>query len=210
MTEPFAEIASLSSRADQQMPSERSDSLNPWVWRGLMVAVVLAAFGLASVGLAVWSVARATDDPLPVSADVLVVFAGESARFQLALEITDGLSTDGIAPLVVFSHGLRNPLVADRCGQLRPVEVLCPVPESSNTRGEAQMFAALANERRWSSIVAVTGDYHLARARTLLTRCVDEAVEVSFVTVDWDDVALKVYLHETVGLWHAQVVDRGC
>ena len=210
MTEPFAEIASLSSRADQQMPPERSDSSNPWVRRGLMGAVVMAAFGLGSLGAAVWSVARATDDSLPASADVLVVFAGESARVQLALEITDGLSTDGIAPVVVFSHGLRNPLVADRCGQLRPVEVLCPVPESSNTRGEAQMFAALANERRWSNMVAVTGDYHLARARTLLTRCVDEPVEVSFVTVDWDDVALTVYAHETLGLWRAQIVDRGC
>jgi len=176
----------------------------------VMGAAVMAAFGVASLGVAVWSVARATDDSLLASADVLVVFAGESARVQLALEITDGLSTGGVAPVVVFSHGLRNPLVADRCGQLRPVEVLCPVPESSNTRGEAQMFAALANERRWSNMVAVTGDYHLARARTLLTRCVDEPVEVSFVTVDWDDVALKVYLHETVGLWHAQVVDRGC
>jgi uncharacterized SAM-binding protein YcdF (DUF218 family) len=175
-----------------------------------MVAAVMAAFGVASLGVAVWSVARATDDSLQASADALVVFAGESARVQLALEITDGLSTGGIAPVVVFSHGLRSPLVADRCGQLRPVEVLCPVPESSNTRGEAQMFAALANERRWSNIVAVTGDYHLARARTLLTRCVDEPVDVSFVTVDWDDVALTVYVHETLGLWRAQVVDRGC
>jgi len=210
MTEPFAEIASLSSRADQQMPPERSDSSNPWALRGLMVAVAMAVFGVARIGVAVWSVARATDDSLPASADVLVVFAGESARVQLALEITDGLSTGGIAPVVVFSNGLRSPLVADRCGQLRPVEVLCPVPESSNTRGEAQMFAALANERRWSNMVAVTGDYHLARARTLLARCVDEAVEVSFVTVDWDDVALTVYLHETIGLWRAQVVDRGC
>ena len=75
MTESFAKIASLSPRADQQMPSERSDSSNPWVWRGLMVAAVMAAFGLASVGAAVWSVPRTTDDSLPASADVLVAFA---------------------------------------------------------------------------------------------------------------------------------------
>ena len=71
----------------------------------------------------------------------------------------------------------------------------------------AEFAAALAAEagatQTCHEAAAEPGVCHLARARTLVTRCVDEPVDVSFVTVDWDDVALKVYLHEGVGLWPA-------
>ena len=86
MREPIAKAGATLATVHQQVPSEPSDRSNPWEWRGLM-----AAFGLASRGAAVWPVAGATDGPLPASADVLVVFVEESARVQLALEITDGL-----------------------------------------------------------------------------------------------------------------------
>lgn len=170
----------------------------------------MAALAAVSVGVAAWSVLRAVDDLLPDSADAMVVFAGESARVQLALQLSHDLGAGGVAPVAVFPYGLNNPLVAERCGQLRPVEVLCPIPKSSNTRGEAQMFGDLARERGWRTVVAVTGDYHLARARALLTRCVGDSVEIAFVAVDWDAVAMWVYLHEVAGLGLAYTFSRAC
>jgi len=204
--EPVGSFSSLhATHRNDVDPGSRVLSLS--VWFGV---VTVAALVVASGGVATWSVFRAVDDPRPDSADALVVFAGESARVQLALQLSHDLGSDGVAPVVVFPYGLDNPLVVDRCGQLRPVEVLCPAPESSNTRGEAQMFADLARERGWRTVVAVTGDYHLARARTLLTRCVGDSVKVAFVTVDWDAVAIRVYLHEVVGLGLTYTIGRGC
>ena len=210
MKESICGSGASMERAGRQVLADPSDTFSPWVGRGMVVVCAIAALVVTSGGAVLWLVLRAIDDPVPVSADALVVFAGESARVQLALELSNDLETAGIAPVVVFSHGLENPLVADRCGQRWPVEVLCLAAESSNTRGEAQMFGALVNERGWQSVAAVTGDYHLARARTLLSRCVGESVDVAFVTVDWDNVAMRVYLHETAGLWLAHVTTRAC
>ena len=184
-----------------------SHVLSLWVWFGV---VAIAALAVVSGGVTAWLVFRAVDDPLPDSADALVVFAGESARVQLALQLSDDLAAGGVAPVVVFSYGLDNPLVVDRCGQLRPVEVLCPAPDSSSTQGEAQMFADLARERGWRTVVGVTANYHLARARTLLTRCVGDSAKVAFATVDWDAVAMRVYLHEIAGLGFASSFSRNC
>lgn len=184
-----------------------------------MSLVALITVVAMTAGVVAWSVVRASDDSRPASADALVVFAGESARTRLTLELSDDLESSGIAPVVVFSHGLDEPAIRDHCGQLHPVEVLCPTPEPSNTRGEARMFAAIAAERGWRSLVAVTGDYHLARSRTLLTRCLDNTTDdttddtntdVAFITVDWDAVPMSVYRHETAALWHARFIDRSC
>ncbi|MFZ8999359.1 MAG: YdcF family protein [Ilumatobacteraceae bacterium] len=175
--------------------------------RGLRVletVTALLAVLVMSAGAVAWRVVRAVDDQAVAEPDALVVFAGESARTRLALELVDA----GRVPTVVFSHGVDDPLVADRCGQVVPIEVICAVPDPSNTRGEARMFADLAAERGWSSLLAVTGNYHHARARTLLDRCFDG--DLAFVTVDWDDVRAGVYLRETMALWHATVLARDC
>ena len=74
---------------------------------------------------AAWSVWRADPDELPPSADALVVFAGETARTRLALQLLD----DELAPVAVFSLGADDDTVAGRCGELEPVEVLCPTPD---------------------------------------------------------------------------------
>lgn len=173
-------------------------------WFVIEAVVAIAAVLVMSAGAVAWRVVRAVDDRSVADADALVVFAGESARTRLALDLVE----TGRVSAVVFSHGLDDELVADRCGDVDPIEVLCPTPEPSNTRGEARMFADLAAERGWSSLLAVTGNYHHARARALLDRCFDG--DLAFVTVDWDDVRAGVYLSETMALWHASVLARGC
>lgn len=198
-------------RPDDSSVGDRDESAVPrrrrWVRVAVGVAVALVVVVLGSVVHTAWSVVRASDAGWvsgsgPV--DALVVFAGEERRVELALELVDA----GVAPVVVFSHGDREPLVAGRCGSVVPVEVLCPVPVPSDTRGEARMFADLAVERGWGRVVAVTGNYHLARARMLMSRCF--AGEARFEVVDWDDVPLGVWWSETVKSWHTRYIDRGC
>lgn len=90
----------------------------------------------------------------------------------------------------------------------------CSTPEpprcpTRRTHGaSAELFAELADERDWRSVLAVTANYHLARARTLLARC--HPGEVRFEVVDWDDVRFSVWASESAKLWVTCYVQRGC
>lgn len=173
------------------------------LWFTLGVVFLLVAAAVTLIPL-VRMVRNPEFDTTPDRADAVFVFAGESARLELALELID----QGVSDTLVVSLGRIEPLIAERCGSMSPVEVLCPEPQESNTRGEARMFGALARERGWGNVVAVTGDYHGARARMLLDRCLDGAA--AFALVDWDGVGWSVVGHEVAGLWVARFLDRDC
>ena len=163
--------------------------------------LVAAAVTLVPLIQMVWSPSFGVP---PTRSDAVFVFAGESARLELALELID----EGVSDTLVVSLGEREPLISGRCGSTLPVRVLCPEPENLDTKGEARMFGALASEHGWTDVVAVTGDYHSARARMLLDRCLDGTS--TFVLVDWEGVGSSVVRHEVAGLWAARFLDRGC
>jgi uncharacterized SAM-binding protein YcdF (DUF218 family) len=166
----------------------------------LVLAVVMAA-GFAWV---VHLVRSPSTGAIPGQADAIVVFAGEQARVVLALRLVD----EGRADVLVVSDGEANPQVSGSCGQQEPVRVLCPRPDPLDTRGEARMFARLAQENGWHDLIAVTGDYHLTRARLLLDRCWDG--HTTFAPVRWAHVGIGPVLHEIGGLAEAESVQRGC
>ncbi len=194
------------STPDSDNPSPRSrrwTARRVALWLTMTVTVLLAAAAITVLPL-VRMVRNPDFDTTPDQADAVLVFAGESARLVLALELIDR----GVSDTLVVSLGTNEPLVAERCGSTAPIEVLCPEPQEIDTRGEARMFGALARERGWDNVVAVTGDYHGARARMLLDRCLDGAA--SFALVDWDDVGWSVVRNEVAGLWVARFLDRSC
>ena len=167
--------------------------------------------GLVVVVLAVvWvmSVVRALSSPplgeLPEKPDAIVVFGGEDNRTRLALQ----LMADGAAPILVVSHGLQDNYARDLCDQKLPFEIMCVEPTPNSTRGEAQMFAELAELYGWNSLIAVTGDYHVLRARTYLARCFDG--EFGFVAWDWPYYNRRILIHETLGNFQARFLSRGC
>lgn len=177
--------------------------------RALVVtAVVLLGLAVVTM-LAVVSVVRGVRDPnvgpLPDRADAIVVFAGEGQRHRLGRE----LAADGLAPVVVVSLGSQYRELDDVCGQTEPFEVWCVDPSTTeNTRGEAQMFGRLAAENRWRSVVGVTGEYHVQRARTYLDRCFGG--ELSFAAVPWRGTSERVIRHETLGGIQARFLTFRC
>ena len=164
---------------------------------------VTAVLGVL-VARGVWGVYRPPGGTVPDDADAVVVFAGESRRTELALELME----DGVADVLVLSLGDRDRVGRRLCGQTDPFEVLCPTPATADTRGEAQMFGELARQRSWESVVAVTGDYHAQRARLRLARCFDGSV--TSVNVDWGRPRPGLVLRETLGFLEAQLLERRC
>lgn len=175
-------------------------------WQRLTVFSV-GVLSMITIGVLV-SVVRGVHSPrideLPEHADVLVVFAGEDERLTLAWRLV----REGIAPVLVISHGDNHPDWSQYCGVSQPFDVWCLEPSPSNTRGEAQMFGMLANEYGWQSMIAVTANYHVERARTYLRRCFDG--DLTFAAVPWQRLNTRVVRHETLGGIQARFLSRGC
>ncbi|MEM9566206.1 MAG: ElyC/SanA/YdcF family protein, partial [Actinomycetota bacterium] len=91
-------------------------------------------------------------------------------RLPAAIDLMDR----GTADVLVLPNGTSPVWAAanELCGDdSLGYEVVCPTPEPITTRGEARAIGHLAIERQWTSLVAVTSTYHLARAELLLSRC---------------------------------------
>ena len=99
--------------------------------------------------------------------DAVIVHAGHVDRVRHAVELME----DGAAPTLVVMLGRESPASADLCDRTAPYEVVCPSPPLRTTIGEARELARLADARDWSSVVAVTSDYHLRRATYLDAKC---------------------------------------
>ena len=172
------------------------------------VALGVAALATLSMTVLVFRGVRGVYQPpvddLPDHADAVVVFSGEIRRTRLALQLME----DGISDVLVLSLGELDPTGESLCGQTEPFVVLCPRPEMVNTRGEARMFGEMAKENGWTSIVAVTGDYHAQRARLRLSRCYDG--DVAFANVNWGRPRGQLVRRETLGYLQAQLLQRGC
>lgn len=179
-----------------------------WVKRLGLAVLAMAVLATISIGVLAFLGMRGVQNPqvdeLPDRADAVVVFSGEIRRTELALRLMEG----GVSDVLVLSLGELDDSGSVLCGQDEPFMVLCPRPGEINTRGEARMFGQLAAENGWTSIIAVTGDYHAQRARLRLSRCYDG--DVAFANVEWDNVEPQLVRRETLGYLEARLVQRGC
>jgi uncharacterized SAM-binding protein YcdF (DUF218 family) len=133
--------------------------------RWLLVALPVVAAGLLGV-YGRW-VAGAPSAESPAGDAVVVHAGGQGERLRHGLALMDR----GAAPTLVVMFGSTTPGARRSCGQTEPYEVLCPVPDPATTIGEAGVLRDLAGERGWTSVVAVTSDYHLRRAVHLDASC---------------------------------------
>jgi uncharacterized SAM-binding protein YcdF (DUF218 family) len=164
---------------------------------------------VASVGVFIWSTVESirnpTVDPLPSSADAVMVFAGEDARFTLGRELVEA----GVAPVLVLNDVALPDVAAGWCDEeISGFEVVCLTPENGATRGEAQAFGALATDSGWESLVGVTGDYHQQRSKMLLERCFGGSVV--FAQVAWPAPSFELVKSEVLAIGHASTVQRSC
>ncbi|MEZ5374904.1 MAG: ElyC/SanA/YdcF family protein [Acidimicrobiales bacterium] len=175
---------------------------------GTKFAGVAAVALTLCVGWMVWSIARPSEH-LPGQANGVVVFAGGHGE---RLERAQQLMADGMADTLVLNTGTDQWNAEAFAAQVAvcddtslPYDVVCV--SADNTKGEAIAFARVAEERAWTSMVAVTDDYHLSRASRWLGRCFDG--EVYRAAAD-NDQGIGVKFRELAALGQMFTLDRAC
>ena len=177
-----------------------------WAWATSGLLVLLGVIALGQ-----WVIAPTATDLADVTeADAVVIFVGgRGERLETALEV---VAASGSGVLVIPNGTVPTwPDANLLCAGSFDVEVICPTPEPDSTQGEARVFAELAAERGWESVIMVTSTYHLARAELMLTRCFGGSITAvraspDISAVDWGRHAV----HEGLGHLRARIVDRGC
>lgn len=171
----------------------------------IVVAVVAVSAVAATLRLFVWPATDGVDDP-----DTVVLFVGgRGERLETALALMD---EHGVENLVIPNGTAPTWPDANRlCEGPTRFRVLCPSPRPDTTRGEARTIAALAEREGWRRLAMVTSDYHVSRARLLLSRCFegDLAVVSADSRLDPFDRSVRI-AHEWFGLARARVVERSC
>ena len=190
------------------MQDERHDGGGAGARRTLVAVVAFAV--LAYAAGAVW-VFGAQPDPLPEDADVILALAGNDHRALTGMELLD----EGAAPELVISFVARDAedpkqaTAADICAS-PPRGVRCMDPDPDTTRGEAAVFAELAEEEGWDDVILVTAAFHARRAEATLQACTD--AELSVVHAPYLKTLLLDagwVIHETGGLL-ALLLDGSC
>lgn len=196
----------------------RSGGRVNFFWRtARRTAVFLTAFATVCVvlnscaGFIIFG--NAADNPAS-HVDAVVVLGGEhDGREGYGLE----LARQGLASTVVLSDPYASAdEVMNRICRRRDdsVEVICFSPDPATTRGEALMTRRLALERHWKSILVVSWQYHLPRARLVFRQCLSNmgiavsarAVPRSYAVPEW--YWQYIYLYQFAGIAKAMTVDR--
>lgn len=167
-------------------------------------SIGLAVILVTTIALDVYGIHRPRTGDLPERVDAIVVFGGEDIRTRHALELIDR----GASDTLVVSFGEIDRFASELCGQSEPFAVVCVEPSLRNTRGDARVFGALAQEHGWGSMIAVTGDYHVQRARLRLRRCFDG--ELAFTVIDWGRPRGEIVRHELLGTIQARWLQTTC
>jgi uncharacterized SAM-binding protein YcdF (DUF218 family) len=171
----------------------------------------LVLFGLVVLALAyavgVPLFLERDDDPLPSTADAVVVLSGGSdERLTTAEAIVGG----GIAENLVISanRGDRGSARTRPC-RTKTASVLCVYPGPFSTVDEEKAISQVAERRNWDTVVIVTSRYNLFRAERMFRRCGNFRIVEVGVDEPWWRVAIDVPL-EWVKLGVSETVRRGC
>lgn len=133
---------------------------------GIIPAAYLALWGLG--GLLVVA------DPLEKASTIAVLSGDEEIRFKEALH----LLRDGYAPLVILTETAAMPgggnslnlvdkIILARQMGIASEAILVTKSTATSTRDESQAILAVAQQRKFKSIIVVTDPYHCFRARLL-------------------------------------------
>lgn len=133
----------------------------------VLLVIALAAFSILPV------VSPTTSGPAP--ADAVIVLSGDHGeRFPIARDLVER----GLAGSLVFVGTPDRAREEELCQSRQRVEYICLRPQPDSTRAEARAIGELAERRGWRTLVVVTSNYHLARARMLVRRCFDGDVRM--------------------------------
>jgi uncharacterized SAM-binding protein YcdF (DUF218 family) len=172
--------------------------------RRLVGLVVLALIIAYAVGVPLFL--NRDDDPLPSSADAVVVLAGSGERLAAGQALIGG----GISKtLVISADRSRRDRRRDHLCRSKTPGVICVYPGPISSADEEQAITRLAERRDWDTIVLVTSRYSLFRVERAFRRCGNFRVVAYGVDEPWWRDAIDVPL-EWVKLGIAETVRRGC
>lgn len=169
------------------------------------VIVCLVALGAAYlIGIPLFLMRD--DDPLPSSADAVVLLSGSDRALPAAQALVGG----GIANTLVVTtdRSGRDEKRAQLC-RVKAEGVVCVAPGQVTTFSEAPAIASLAKRRGWDTLVLVTSRYNLYAAERAMQRCGDFRIVEYGVDEPWWRTAIGVPL-EWVKLGLGETVRRGC
>jgi hypothetical protein len=128
------------------------------------------------IGLCYQVVENPTVVAHPTNADAIVVLGpATSARTDAAV----ALARQGRSHILVLSNATTHTHATQLCDH-PPTgwTLICFVPEPGTTRGEAEYVRTLAARYGWTNLIVVTSRFHISRARLLLKRCLNGAVQM--------------------------------
>lgn len=129
---------------------------------------VIAALGIfwAVAGIFLY-VAPPADQPK--HADVLFVLGPPDSRIGYA----EKLMQRGYAPTLAVSSpiGKDGRFEAGICGDHRAYRIICFNPDPFTTQGEARALRDLSAQYGWKSANVLTAQFHVTRARVIVSRC---------------------------------------
>jgi hypothetical protein len=179
---------------------------SPALWRVVLAFLsVLIVVVLAGVPVYV----RPQTDHLR-HADAIFILGGPNYhRYPFGLE----LGSQGWAPNVVVSNplGADDPWLTKFCSTPQTgYELHCFTPEPGTTKGEGRELRRLASQYGWRTIIVVTLQPHISRARFILEQCFDgDLVMVPIPTRLSVPIWAFQYVYQTAGYVRA-IFQPGC
>jgi hypothetical protein len=173
-----------------------------WVRRAAVavaVGLVVLVFAVATAEFFVWP---AVDGP--EHADAIVVLAGRGDPYDVGLR----LARAGYAPQLAMSVG--NTDLYWPCKLRVPgVVVTCFSPKPKTTQGDGRATAQLARRYGWKSIILVTAQTQVTRARLRLERCYRGRVRVVASRIPKHQLPYRV-IYEWGATLKALTLQRSC
>ncbi|MGO4957001.1 YdcF family protein [Luteococcus sp. Sow4_B9] len=175
---------------DQTQPTETGRRRTPP--EHILARVVSTIFVLAVAFLVVfaWKVVyRPHYDPYPEEPVDALFVLGPLEPWRM--EQAEQLMRDGRARNLVLSTP-NMPWDAMYCDREHDWPSYCFPPDPSTTRGEAIGLKRLADEHDWSSFAVLTIEFHAARSRFIIERCMGQDIPV-VGRLQWVPSELKLY-----------------
>jgi hypothetical protein len=188
--------------AAPDQPGERRHRVRSRLRRvAVVLAVVVACFGLASARLFVWPATG-----MPAHVDAIVVLGGQGDRLGKGL----ALARQGRTPVLVVSRGLPAPVPASVCApRSQSFTVICFQPEPGTTQGEAEFVGHLAKQYGWHSVALVTTPDQDTRARIRFGRCFAGHLYVVTAPLPASSWPYEI-VYQWGALFKALTLQRGC
>lgn len=139
--------------------------------KGRLLIKSLTAIGALAMVWAIAGIFLYVSPPadVPEHADVVFVLGPPDQRMSYA----EQLMQQGFAPTLAVSSpvGKDGKYEADICSAHRPYRIICFNPDPFTTQGEARALRDLSNQYGWKSANVLTAQFHVTRARVIVTRC---------------------------------------